>query len=213
MTTSSQDMVIVHRVFRREFALLPALLRDVADGDTERVERLGDHVRLLLDVLDHHHAGEDLLLWPRLRERAPERVALFDAMDADHTGLHELLGELAALLVTWRGTAAASDAQALADAVEALGPPLLAHLDREEDEVLPLIDALLTQEEWNALGERAFAALDPADAMIVLAQMGEESPAAEWEWFMTHLPPFVQDAYRDQALPAYRAYVAAVRGT
>lgn len=212
MATMTQDMLIIHRVFRREFALAPALVRAVDDGDTARVSTLDAHLRRLLDLLEHHHQGEDLLLWPTLHERAPEHRALFEAMDAEHVGIHAALDEVTAALTAWSASASAVDAQALATAVERLTPPLVAHLDREEAEVLPVVDRTLSPEEWAELGRRGMAALSPPDAMIVLAQMGEDSPADEWDAFFVHLPPPVQDAYRDHALPAYPAYVAAVRG-
>ncbi|GAB2463024.1 hypothetical protein GCM10027265_10350 [Jatrophihabitans fulvus] len=205
-------MIIIHRVFRREFALLPALVRAVAAGDTARADRLAGHLDLVLGVLEHHHAGEDLLLWPKLRERAPEHSALFDEMDGDHVEIHGVIERVQALSAQWRESAAADDRDELAHEIEDLLAPLAFHLDREEAEILPLVDALLTPQEWGELGERALSSLAPQDAMIVLAQMHESSAEDEWSGFVVHLPPPVQEAFVLHALPAYPAYTAAVRG-
>jgi len=204
-------MVIIHRVFRREFTLLPLQIAAVADGDVQRAERIGAHAALLLDVLHHHHEGEDLLLWPRLRERAPNRSTLFDTMDTEHSTLAEAVERVQQQLARWRAGAETAAATELAAAIADLTPALIEHLDQEERDVLPLVNELLTQDEWNELGQRAFSLLTPADAMTVLAQMGEESPDDEWQAFMTHLPEPVQHAYRTEALPAYGQYLAAIR--
>lgn len=212
MPTMSQDMIIIHRVFRREFELLPALVRAVPAGDTGRADRLVTHLELLLGVLEHHHAGEDLLLWPKLRERAPEHSALYDEMDGDHVEIHGLLARVEALASQWRAGAAADDRDELAHEIEDLRAPLAFHLDREEREILPLVDALLSPQEWGELGERALSSLAPQDAMIVLAQMHESADEDEWSGFVVHLPPPVQEAFVLHALPAYPAYTASVRG-
>lgn len=152
MATFSQDMVIIHRIFRREFAIMPGIVRAAPAGDAERTAVLTEHLQLLLDVLDHHHAGEDLLLWPRLRDRAHARAALFDAMDGDHRTLHDDLTRLDDLVASWRSSASEGDRDALAAALDAVGPPLVAHLDSEEREVLPLVEELLTPRSGASSG-------------------------------------------------------------
>ena len=67
----TSDMVLVHKVFRRELRLLGALIADVTTGHVARATLLGSHYRELAKALVHHHAAERDLLWRRLRERAP----------------------------------------------------------------------------------------------------------------------------------------------
>src|SRR5689334_6874995 len=76
---NTHDMVVVHRVFRREFRLMPALVRSVTPGDLGRAKTVANHATELTVALHHHHTGEDELLWPRLRER----VDLGNVLDAD----------------------------------------------------------------------------------------------------------------------------------
>ena len=67
----TREMVVVHTAFRREIGAAPGLVRGVAAGDRARAHVVGDHVGLLLEMLHHHHVGEDDLLWPKLLERVP----------------------------------------------------------------------------------------------------------------------------------------------
>ena len=80
--TNVHDMVIVHRAFRRELAVIPRLVRAVPAGDTRRAAVVARHARLVLQGLHLHHTGEDELLWPKLLERstpeAPPRPARED---------------------------------------------------------------------------------------------------------------------------------------
>src|SRR6476469_4858339 len=39
-----REMLIVHDVFRREFALMPGLIGTVAPGDRDRAGLVGDHI-------------------------------------------------------------------------------------------------------------------------------------------------------------------------
>ena len=71
--TNVHDMVIVHRAFRRELAVIPRLVRAVPAGDTRRAAVVARHARLVLQGLHLHHTGEDELLWPKLLERGHAR--------------------------------------------------------------------------------------------------------------------------------------------
>jgi hypothetical protein len=64
----THDMVLIHRVIRREVGQLPRLFRTAAN-DPARSKIIGGHAREMLQVLHTHHTGEDELLFPLLRER------------------------------------------------------------------------------------------------------------------------------------------------
>lgn len=85
MTTIVNDMAMIHRVFRRELGALPAGIRGVAAGDVARATVLAGHAHMVLDVLHHHHEAEDVLLWPRLRERLAGATELLDAKWSPNT--------------------------------------------------------------------------------------------------------------------------------
>ena len=62
MSIDAVDMMVVHRVFRREFQDMPGLIAAVAAGDTARAKVVGDHVKFMVDALHRHHAAEDELV-------------------------------------------------------------------------------------------------------------------------------------------------------
>ena len=74
----TSDMVLVHRVFRRELGLLPDLVQAVLPGDRARSALLAEHCRELTTALRHHHTAEADLLWRRLRDRQALPFAVED---------------------------------------------------------------------------------------------------------------------------------------
>jgi hypothetical protein len=46
-----RDMYMAHAALRREFRLLPQLIRDVTPGDTVRAEVVGAHAELVCRIL------------------------------------------------------------------------------------------------------------------------------------------------------------------
>ena len=109
------------------------------------------HDRLLpalsgfLQHLDGHHNIETTHYFPQFRAIEPRIVPGIDLLDRDHDAVHARLQLLAD-----RGNAlhravragdrhAVDQAARMADALEAATPPLLRHLDDEEDIVIPLM--------------------------------------------------------------------------
>ena len=80
-----REMVAVHDMLRREFALMPGLVAGVAAGDHDRAQIVGDHIEALMTVLHHHHRSEDEFVWPLLLNRCAESVApLVGLMEDQH---------------------------------------------------------------------------------------------------------------------------------
>ncbi|MEU8287837.1 hemerythrin domain-containing protein [Micromonospora sp. NPDC048905] len=147
-----RDMYMAHTVFRREFGLLPQLVRDVRPGDVGRAEVVGAHAEMLCHTLHLHHEGEDLLLWPRLLARGgAEAAAIVPTMEAQHHAIEEAHAAVVALLPGWRRTGHGGDH--LADAFEHLRTALTEHMAMEESEILPLAERHVTAAEWMELGE------------------------------------------------------------
>ena len=134
----TSDMVIVHRMFRRECALLPQLVAAVAGGDLARARTVAGHAREVLDMLHHHHVGEDELLWPRLSARTRFRNDLLARMDSQHQGLAVLLEHAATAFTAWQNAPTAPTSTALSALLEQLSTGLNEHFDEEEAAVLPI---------------------------------------------------------------------------
>jgi hypothetical protein len=142
MPCETHDMVLVHRVFRREFAAAPDDVRAVAGGDTDRAEVLAGHVQMLLDVLHHHHRTEDDPLWSRLRERAPEEATLRrDGRRARPAGRPDRPGLRRADDLASYGLGLGR--RAPGSGVEEFTDAMVRHLDHEEQEVLPVCARLV----------------------------------------------------------------------
>jgi hypothetical protein len=55
-----REMLILHDMFRREFALMPGLVRGVAAGDRERAQVIAAHITYVSTILHHRHHGKDV---------------------------------------------------------------------------------------------------------------------------------------------------------
>jgi len=95
----TRDMYMVHTMFRREFAALPALVREVAAGDTERAHRVAEHIGFLSTVLDAHHRAEDTHLWPKLLDRGSDEVGpVVQVMQNHHERIEQLIAQTVAVV-------------------------------------------------------------------------------------------------------------------
>ncbi len=66
----THDMVVIHRIFRREFHLLAEVVGRTAAGDIRRVVPVAEHLEFCLAALCYHHSTEDEYLWPLLVKRS-----------------------------------------------------------------------------------------------------------------------------------------------
>jgi hemerythrin-like domain-containing protein len=210
--TDTRDMVLVHRVFRREFRLLPLMVRGVADGDTTSASRISRHATEMTDALHHHHQNEDELLWPRLLQRAPLDAELAERMEAQHNVISELLARAEAALPEWQRTARAGDGDALAAGLGELHARLEEHLDEEETHVLPIVGQTITPAEWNELAERGFAAMPKRRALVFLGHILESaSPGERSRFLRRRVPPPVRLLYRLIGRRAFTRETAVLR--
>lgn len=117
-------------------------------------------MHLLTDLLHHHHQGEDVLLWPKLRARTSAQSAtVIDEVEDQHADLDAELSTVKRLLTVWAqapGPAARDD---LVGHLGLLHTMLRDHLELEERALLPLAAAVLTKAEWDEIGESGVAAM------------------------------------------------------
>ncbi len=202
--TDTHDMVLVHRVFRREFRLLPLMVRAVPDGDSAVAGPVAAHAREMLDALHHHHENEDELLWPRLLQRTPVDAELVQQMAAQHAVIGQILVRVEAALPAWPRTAGARDGAALAEDLTELSARLGEHLDEEETRVLPIVGRTITPAEWDELAQRGFAAMPKRRALVFLGHiLASASPEERTPFLRRRVPPPVRLAYR---LIGHRAF-------
>jgi iron-sulfur cluster repair protein YtfE (RIC family) len=210
--TDVHDMVVVHRAFRREFRLLPELVRAVRPGDTGRAAVVAGHARMVLTGLHLHHTSEDLLLWPKLLERAAPDAALVHRMEAQHERVHDALEALGPALDRWEAEARPAVAEEVASGMDALRTALVEHLDDEEREILPLAARHITPEEWAQLGEHGVETMSRKQLPIFFGAVNEEATPEERTQMLSVLPAPVRLLARTLFAWQYRRYINRVRG-
>ena len=111
-----------------------------------------------------HHPKEDEHLFARVLSRAPEARALVEGLQAEHQEGARLIRDLErALLFFEEGWPAG--AREFQDKVDAYAAFHWQHMRKEEHELLPLAERVLSADDWRAI-DRAFAANeDPIAAL------------------------------------------------
>ncbi|MGV9935179.1 hemerythrin domain-containing protein [Streptomyces olivaceoviridis] len=167
-----RDMLVVHEAFRQSYARLPELIRGVTPGDTDRAGVIADHAHLIEEFLHLHHKGEDELLWPKLLERAGDRLGqTVNLLESQHDEIAALLNESATQLAEWREQPTQESGERFATTLERLGALLTEHLGIEEKDVLPIVPEYVTAKEWHELGDHAINALPKSKLPIVFGML------------------------------------------
>src|SRR5262249_41509788 len=144
-----------HRVFRREFRDMPALITAVPAGDVDRAKVVSGHLEFMIAALHHHHAAEDELVWPKLRSRAPGQQDDLARMVDQHAEIAATVERIESLLPAWTESADPGQTRQLAAAASDLSTRVDRHLDDEETTALPVIEEHLSQQEWAAAIKQA----------------------------------------------------------
>lgn len=147
-----------HRNLAQVLSHLRAAAEHLVDApqirrESELITSVIYYVRVFPDRL--HHPKEEDHLFAALRRRAPDAGPLLDALCREHAQGKTMLDALDAALARAEGDGAAAAAQ-LREGISAYVTFELAHMRREEEEVLPLAERVLTPEDWRAI-DSAFA--------------------------------------------------------
>jgi hemerythrin-like domain-containing protein len=146
------EMYLVHTMLRREFGLLPDLIRGTDRNDTKRRALIGSHAQLVFQILHAHHEGEDLVLWPLLLERAEaEATQIVAIMEQQHHAIAAAHDEAVHRLGGW--CRSGHGGEAFATVLDDLVSIMTAHTALEEKAVLPLAEKYITAAEWQQMGQ------------------------------------------------------------
>lgn len=208
---AAREMPVIHRIFRRQFAEVRALVPEVPAGDVTRVTAVADHLTFLLDGLHMHHTTEDDLIWPKLLDRARLDAPLVERMEEQHQHIDASVGEVRVALAAWRSDPTSPTAVALADRLGEFLVVLVGHLDEEEQVVVPLIDRELTESEWQEVGKRGFEKFTPAQRWIATGLLVEVATPEEVAMMFDTMPPPVKVLWRLVGRRKYRRYITPVR--
>jgi len=172
-------MYVTHDAFRRDLARLEeATAAGKAGAAGVRAGWESFKAQLLL-----HHSVEDSHLWPAVRRAVPGRprdLALLDEMEAEHARLDPLLAAFEQAL--------AARPDHLARRARELSAALGEHLTHEEQDGLPLIQAVLTPADWRGFTGQMRRRQGVRGAAVYVPCILDGAPPAQQRQFLAALP-------------------------
>ncbi|MEV4356296.1 hemerythrin domain-containing protein [Nonomuraea sp. NPDC049625] len=110
--------------------------RDLADLRSSRGTDLRTHCLAFCDALHAHHEGEDGALFPHLAGEHPELAEALERLRAEHVVVARLMERIRVLLN--------EDGDGVAAELDRLARELEAHLDYEEEQLVPILNTMET---------------------------------------------------------------------
>jgi hemerythrin-like domain-containing protein len=205
----TSDMLAVHRVFRDTLAAAPALVSAPEAAAPERIELLKNFYDNVLNVLDVHHHGEDLLIFPLLRERAHAHLDLINHVAGQHHDVDDHVKASNQALAEWTAGDGAAQGR-VGDALEALGKAMVEHLDQEERDLLPLCAEHLTLPEWGALPGHGIANFQGDKVWLILGLIRQRMTQEQRDLMLAHMPPPAVDMWTNVGENAFDELITEV---
>ena len=146
----TRAMGIVHRALLRDLTRARVVLAAPQPPPGPQRKAVAEHLRWMMRVLHMHHTGEDEGLYPWVRERNPAAAELLDVMDADHHRIGPGISAVDEAAAEYGSTDLLGRERYVLAAIDMLEATLIPHLRREEDEMMPVVSATLTNAEWHA---------------------------------------------------------------
>ncbi len=149
-TGISDDMImmyVIHDALRRDLEHLTRAVESRDLIDPQRRQPASAGWDLFKYQLHHHHTGEDIALWPRVRPRLagrPDDLALLDEMETEHVRIGPLITDIDAAVADPE-----SGADRLPEATAAFRKELVDHLDHEERDAVPVVESVMTRQDWK----------------------------------------------------------------
>jgi iron-sulfur cluster repair protein YtfE (RIC family) len=199
-------MLAAHAAFRRDLTRLAraAAFADLPDPVRRASVQAGWET--FKRQLHLHHAAEDTLVWPALRERLANREhaqSVLDAMEAEHQQIDPLLAAVDDAFASPISAGAAGSSAGVAAAADALATSLAEHLAHEERDGLPLIGVALTAAEWRAVGIKIARRSGLSDAGEMFAWIADGADPDDAAAAIGTLPAPARLVYRAIWKPRY----------
>jgi Hemerythrin HHE cation binding domain len=209
--TRTQDMAMLHRIFRVALDLAPAAIGGVAQGDTERAGVVGAYYYNVMRLLHAHHDGEDEIIWARLYERCPDQAQAVEAIADQHKEVVPLIDTASKQAQGWSGTADQADGEDLLSTLTRLQDALVPHLDQEELVVVPLCSRYIKQEEWDQLPAHGMRAFDGDKPWLIMGLVREQMPPPVLAHMDAAMPPPVKEMWANFGEGAYTGFISQFR--
>ena len=153
-----------HQRYGSVLSFVRNLLEDAGEEhrslDAELLERVFDYVEEFIG--EYHHPKEEDYLFRAVRRRSREANALVEQLEAEHVDGGRMLIELRAALTAWRRTRSDVDFQIFRDLAEAYIDFATRHAMKENDELIPIAEHVLTYDDWSAIDAAFEDNEDPA---------------------------------------------------
>jgi Hemerythrin HHE cation binding domain len=207
--TPTVDMIAVHQALIGSLDAAPSLVEPVDDAG--RAEIVGSFYENILEFLHVHHEGEDVLVYPLLKERCPENKAALERIEAQHSLLDDPMAEAGAAVTAWRTSPSAEGARSLVGSMATISEALRPHLEEEESTVLPIASSWMTPEEWGLLPGHALQSFRADKPWLAIGLIREHLSEEQRDRMLEGMPPPVQAMWIEQWQPAFNAFIAEVR--
>ncbi|MCK0113203.1 hemerythrin domain-containing protein [Ornithinimicrobium sp. F0845] len=206
MPCDASGMAEIHRLYKSGFGEGPSLVEGVRDGDTAHASLVADHLATLSASLHAHHEFEDGKFWDPLTERAPGCALHVDRMKRQHAEMLVHLEAMDQALTVWRTTGRSADAEPIRQALAGINAALAEHLPDEEQNIVPVMESVLTQKEVDAASAHGRKATPKGQAFPMLGEILAAQPDGGTEWLHKHLPPPVRLIWRVLGQRKYEAH-------
>lgn len=143
-------MYLMHHAFRRDLARFEAAVGATPQSDTATWAALSARWRKLASVLRHHHQVEDHAFWPPLLTGVsdPSDVAVLAAMADEHHRIDPGLAACGQAFDQMARHRSDGPHDVLQRHLGAFRSALTEHLQHEEAEALPLVQAVMTEAQY-----------------------------------------------------------------
>jgi hypothetical protein len=182
---------------------------------TARATQLTGHWDFIKDQLHHHHQVEDDSLWPLVRPKLSgrgEQLAVLEQMEAQHLSLEPYTNDVDEGFTSFARSGGQTARKELAQKIEEMHSNLGTHLDDEEQRCFPVIDEVLSEEEFNAFGKATAKAVGMRGSARFFPWIFDGAAPVERQAVLTMPPPPVRLMCRSIWEPRYTRRATALWG-
>lgn len=180
-------MYLMHHAFRRDLSRFERAVRGTPVEEAAVWHALEARWRRFAEVLHHHHTIEDEAYWPVLLEATADdalaRATLVD-MEAEHAHIDPALAACGEAFATMAAHPCDDHRNALDVRVTTLRDQLGEHLRHEETEALPLVQRVMSTEQFAAAEAVAAKGYPPRIIPFVVPWVADEVPSEVLDPFL-----------------------------
>jgi hemerythrin-like domain-containing protein len=146
-----------HRSIAAVLATMEALVRRAREPDVQIDPQVFRAMLYYLDVFPErvHHPKEETVLFPYVRRRTRDGDAILAELGREHESGERAIRDLEQAFVRYEEDGR-RELEPFAAAVERFAGRYRAHMDKEERQIMPLAERVLTAQDWAEI-EAAFA--------------------------------------------------------